>query len=68
MGEHNTFIGNVDAANVLSGAASAAIKESHIQGLDLEVQELVRVREPRSMQSYRVVEVATSSASETSSK
>ena len=68
MGEHSTFIETIDAANVLSGAASAAMKESHIRGLDLEVQELVRAREARSMQSYRVVEVATSSASETSSK
>ena len=49
LGEHIVFIKNIDTTNVLSGAVSPAIKESHIQGLDLEVQELVRAREARSI-------------------
>jgi hypothetical protein len=68
MGEHIAFLENIYAANVLRGAASPGINESHIRGLDLEMQELVRAREARSIQSYRLVEVATSSASETSSE
>lgn len=48
-GWENTLpIWRIDAANVLRGAASPGIKESHIRGLDLEMQELVRARGARS--------------------